>query len=120
MRILRRPLSSISISIRVLPASIAFSSNSFTTEEGRSMTSPAAIWFVSNGLNSLMVPIHYSPFSICCHLYRMFIASIGVMLIKFNPLSSRTHSGIVSASSSKSDTCSTKVLFSLAAPLASK
>src|SRR5262245_65465821 len=37
------PPCSTSMSMRVLPASIEFSSSSFTTEAGRSMTSPAAI-----------------------------------------------------------------------------
>src|SRR5689334_22655234 len=39
-----RPPSSSAMSIIVAPASIAFSTSSFTTEEGRSTTSPAAIW----------------------------------------------------------------------------
>ena len=33
----------------VAPASIEFSSNSLTTDDGRSITSPAAIWFASAG-----------------------------------------------------------------------
>ena len=41
------PASSISISIFVAAASILFSINSFTTEAGRSITSPAAIWFAT-------------------------------------------------------------------------
>src|SRR5581483_3447553 len=43
MRINRRPAFSASIRTSVAPASSAFSSSSFTTEEGRSTTSPAAI-----------------------------------------------------------------------------
>src|SRR3982074_2151033 len=39
-----RPPSSSVISIAEAPASIEFSTSSFTTEEGRSTTSPAAIW----------------------------------------------------------------------------
>src|SRR6267143_1919801 len=39
-----RPPSSSAISIVDAPASIEFSTSSFTTEEGRSTTSPAAIW----------------------------------------------------------------------------
>src|ERR1700694_3322494 len=39
-----RPPSSSVISIAGAPASMAFSTSSFTTEEGRSTTSPAAIW----------------------------------------------------------------------------
>src|ERR1019366_7428303 len=35
-----------STSITVAPASIAFSTSSFTTEAGRSTTSPAAIWLM--------------------------------------------------------------------------
>src|SRR5260370_13893481 len=42
-----RPPSSRSISIRFAPASSAFSTSSFTTAAGRSMTSPAAIWLAS-------------------------------------------------------------------------
>src|SRR5690606_15929174 len=44
MRIRRTPPSSSSMSTRVAPASRAFSTSSFTTEAGRSTTSPAAIW----------------------------------------------------------------------------
>src|SRR5437868_100743 len=43
-RISLRPPSSRVMSIVVAPASIAFSTSSFTTEDGRSTTSPAAIW----------------------------------------------------------------------------
>src|ERR1700680_5026901 len=43
-RISLRPPSSSEISMTVAPASIAFSTSSFTTDEGRSTTSPAAIW----------------------------------------------------------------------------
>src|SRR3954451_18489468 len=39
-----RPPSSTAMSIDVAPASIAFSISSFTTDAGRSTTSPAAIW----------------------------------------------------------------------------
>ena len=45
IRINDRPPFSISIIICVLSASIAFSTSSFTTEKGRSTTSPAAILF---------------------------------------------------------------------------
>ena len=44
-RIRRRPPSWRSTSIRLAPASSAFSTSSFTTAAGRSITSPAAIWF---------------------------------------------------------------------------
>ena len=55
--ILRKPASSIKISIWVLPASTAFSTNSLTTEAGRSTTSPAAIWFARRSDNSWIFPI---------------------------------------------------------------
>ena len=42
-----RPPPSIRTSIRVAPASSAFSTSSFTTDAGRSTTSPAAIWLIS-------------------------------------------------------------------------
>jgi len=47
MRTSSWPPCSASISMRVLPASTLFSSNSLTTLLGRSMTSPAAIWFMT-------------------------------------------------------------------------
>src|SRR5205814_1823421 len=43
------PPSSIAISIVVAPASIEFSTSSLTTEDGRSTTSPAAIWSATAG-----------------------------------------------------------------------
>src|SRR6478609_5425581 len=43
-RISAVPPRSVSISMRVAPASMAFSTSSLTTEAGRSTTSPAAIW----------------------------------------------------------------------------
>jgi hypothetical protein len=42
----RMPPSSSSISMRLAPASSAFSTSSLTTDEGRSTTSPAAIWLI--------------------------------------------------------------------------
>ena len=45
IRILRQSLSRL-ILILVAPASIEFSTSSFTTDIGRSITSPAAIWFI--------------------------------------------------------------------------
>src|SRR5690606_27593626 len=48
-RISLTPPASISTSIRRAPASSAFSTSSFTTEAGRSTTSPAAIWLASRG-----------------------------------------------------------------------
>ena len=47
-----------SISITVLPASIAFSTSSFTTEAGRSTTSPAAILFDKISSNWIILPIN--------------------------------------------------------------
>ena len=41
-----RPPPAVAISTRVAPASSAFSTSSFTTLAGRSMTSPAAIWLI--------------------------------------------------------------------------
>ncbi len=43
----RAPPASMSMSMRVAPASRLFSTSSLTTEAGRSMTSPAAIWLTS-------------------------------------------------------------------------
>src|SRR5690606_19138938 len=43
----RMPPPSRRISMALAPASIAFSSNSFRTDAGRSITSPAAIWLTS-------------------------------------------------------------------------
>src|SRR5208282_876084 len=45
-RISCKPPASMSISMRVAPASSAFSASSLTTEAARSMTSPAAIWSI--------------------------------------------------------------------------
>ena len=55
------------MTILVLPASTAFSNNSLTTDDGRSITSPAAIWLVNKALNSLIFPID-SPFQSCLPL----------------------------------------------------
>ncbi len=44
-------------STRVAPASIAFSRSSLTTLAGRSTTSPAAIWLITDGGSSLMIPM---------------------------------------------------------------
>ena len=53
--ILERPAPSIVISIEFAFASMEFSINSLTTEAGRSITSPAAILFISDSGNTLMV-----------------------------------------------------------------
>ena len=55
--ILRRPASSMKISICVLPASTAFSTSSLTTEAGRSTTSPAR-----RSDNSWILPICFPSF----------------------------------------------------------
>ena len=51
------PPRSISISIRLAPASTLFSTNSLSTEAGRSTTSPAAIWLANCGLRILILDI---------------------------------------------------------------
>ncbi len=43
------PPNSIATVTRRAPASMAFSTSSFTTEAGRSTTSPAAIWLARSG-----------------------------------------------------------------------
>src|SRR3954447_20484203 len=50
------PPSSTSTTTRVAPASSAFSTSSFTTLDGRSTTSPAAIWFASSSVSLWMRP----------------------------------------------------------------
>jgi len=50
----------ISIIIFVAPASIEFSTNSFTTFAGLSITSPAAILFIVKSSSSTMFPIFFS------------------------------------------------------------
>ncbi len=45
----RLPPNSMVMAIRRAPASTAFSTSSLTTEAGRSITSPAAIWFARSG-----------------------------------------------------------------------
>ena len=57
MRISRRPPASTSTRMRLAPASSAFSSSSFTTEAGRSTTSPAAIWLATWSGRMRMRPI---------------------------------------------------------------
>ena len=52
----------ISTVIAVAPASIEFSINSFTTEAGLSITSPAAILFIVLSSNSTIFPINFPPF----------------------------------------------------------
>jgi hypothetical protein len=56
-RISRTPPSSSWTSIRAAPASRLFSSNSLSTDAGRSTTSPAAIWLISSSGSGLMIPI---------------------------------------------------------------
>ncbi|CAM3907251.1 hypothetical protein CADE109221_15885 [Castellaniella denitrificans] len=56
-RMRRMPPPSRRISMARAPASRAFSSNSFSTEAGRSMTSPAAIWLIRTSGRAAMVRI---------------------------------------------------------------
>ena len=55
-RISRQSLA-VSILILAAPASIEFSTSSFTTDAGRSITSPAAIWFIKCLDNCLILAI---------------------------------------------------------------
>ena len=48
------PASLMCMSIWVLPASMAFSTNSFTTDAGRCTTSPAAIWLATTSGSTCM------------------------------------------------------------------
>ncbi len=73
------------------PASTAFSTSSFTTEAGRSTTSPAAIWLIVSESRRCIIPMalllcYYlqlfwlSIFLICdCSSYSLFRAASGVM-----------------------------------------
>src|SRR3954468_25018528 len=56
-------------SIRVAPASIAFSSSSLTTLAGRSTTSPAAIWLMTAGDRRRMIPMALPPEGLNPRLY---------------------------------------------------
>jgi hypothetical protein len=60
-RIMRLPPISVSMRTEVAPASSAFSSNSFTTEAGRSTTSPAAILFATASGNMRMRFMSWLP-----------------------------------------------------------
>ena len=55
-----KPPSVISTVMAVAPASRAFSTSSFTTEAGRSTTSPAAIWLAKAGGRTLISMAHSS------------------------------------------------------------
>src|SRR6185312_9580705 len=57
IRISFRPPPSTSSRIRVAPASSEFSSSSFTTDAGRSTTSPAAIWFATWSERTRILPM---------------------------------------------------------------
>src|SRR5271154_2275846 len=63
-RIIRLPPTSVSIRIVFAPASSAFSSNSLTTEAGRSTTSPAAILFATASGKIRIRLISISPGSV--------------------------------------------------------
>ena len=67
MRIKFAPPFSISIWILFAPASRLFSTNSFTTDAGRSTTSPAAIWLASCG-ERILIGIYFSLNLIFCPL----------------------------------------------------
>ena len=54
-----------STSILVASASIEFSINSFTTDAGRSITSPAAIWLIVKSSNNTIFPTSFSPLFHC-------------------------------------------------------
>src|SRR5437868_8096211 len=60
MRIIRLPPCSTSMRTVFAPASSAFSSSSFTTDAGRSTTSPAAILFATDSGNMRMRDISWS------------------------------------------------------------
>ena len=59
-RIYEIPPFLISTQIFVAPASIEFSTSSFTTEAGLSITSPAAILFIVKSSNNTMFPTFFS------------------------------------------------------------
>src|SRR5690348_10249079 len=61
-RIMRLPPTSTSTRMVFAPASMAFSSSSFTTEAGRSTTSPAAILFATASGNMRMRLISFGGF----------------------------------------------------------
>ena len=54
MRMRFLPPPAVTTSMRVAPASMAFSTSSFTTLAGRSITSPAAIWLMMVSVSCLM------------------------------------------------------------------
>ena len=82
MRIIEMPPSSISVTMAVAPASMAFSTSSFTTDAGRSITSPAAILSIVTGSNTCILFMSYHLFfSLFCNWYNVFSASIGVRLL---------------------------------------
>ena len=64
IRIKLIPPSLISTVMAFAPASIAFSTNSFTTAAGRSTTSPAAILFIVFWSNTVILPILYHSFTL--------------------------------------------------------
>ena len=78
-----QPLSEISISvlppssrrkvISVAPASSAFSSNSLTTDAGRSTTSPAAIWLMSWSGSWMMSRCGARRIFMACAVFRGFL-----------------------------------------------
>ena len=67
-RIYLIPPAFISAEITEAPASMAFSASSFTTEAGRSMTSPAAIWLAVRSSNIIILPIFHTSFPAACFI----------------------------------------------------
>ena len=61
----------ISTFIFVAPASIEFSTNSFTTDAGLSITSPAAILFIVKSSNKTIFPIFYD-LSYVLFIYKLY------------------------------------------------
>ena len=74
-----RPPSVREILILFAPASIEFSTNSLTTEETFSITSPAAIKLVTCWSNLLIMPIIITYFNIFFNSSNKFIASNGLI-----------------------------------------
>ena len=127
-RIKEQPPSLISTVTAFAPASMAFSTSSFTTLDGRSTTSPAAILSMVLLSSSLISAIcvsflHRCPalarncpaacgdtaayhlfFSLFCRRYRVFRASSGVMVLTSTFFSSSSTSASVTVSNR--DICS--------------
>jgi hypothetical protein len=59
-----------------LPASIAFSTSSFTTEAGRCTTSPAAIWLASASGSRRMIFCVDISFAVSCAVWMPVVSYI--------------------------------------------